>query len=128
MRHTFLSTSAPARSLSLPWKPAGGAFLLCPEERRALCLEPAQPPFLSGRRRIALCLLVSIYAAGQRGTTGPISSIFGVVLTPLQKGVSTIAYFVSDKLAYFTRYDELQEENAQLKEQVLELEQKAARL
>ena len=73
---------------------------------------------------IAVCLLVSIYAAGERGTTGPLSGAFGVVLTPLQKGVSSIAYFVSDKLAYFTRYDELQEENAQLKEQVLELEQK----
>ena len=64
---------------------------------------------------IAVCLLVSIYAAGERGTTGPLSGAFGVVLTPLQKGVSSIAYFVSDKLAYFTRYDELQEENAQLK-------------
>ena len=61
---------------------------------------------------IAVCLLVSIYAAGERGTTGPLSGAFGVVLTPLQKGVSSIAYFVSDKLAYFTRYDELQEENA----------------
>ena len=72
---------------------------------------------------IAVCLLLSLYAAGQRGTAGPLSSVFGVVLTPLQKGVTSAAYFISDKLSYFTRYDALQEENEQLKEQVLELQQ-----
>ncbi len=72
---------------------------------------------------LCLCLLLFMYTVQQRGTTGPLSSIVGVVLTPLQKGVTTLSNFVSDKLGYFTRYDEIAQENEALRGRVLELEQ-----
>lgn len=71
---------------------------------------------------VAVLLLFTLYATGQSGTAGPLQNVLGVVLTPLQKAVTGATCFISDKLGYFSRYDDLAEENEALKQQVLELQ------
>jgi rod shape-determining protein MreC len=71
---------------------------------------------------IAILLLIGMYTASQSGEAGPIQNAVGVVLTPLQKGLTSVARFVSDRLSYFTDFKELKAENEALKARVLDLE------
>ncbi|HWQ51165.1 MAG TPA: rod shape-determining protein MreC [Terriglobales bacterium] len=71
---------------------------------------------------IAIMLLIGMYTASQSGEAGPIQNAVGVVLTPLQKGLTSAARFVSERLAYFTEYKELKAEKETLEARVLELE------
>jgi len=71
---------------------------------------------------IAILLLIGMYTASQSGEAGPIQNAVGIVLTPLQKGLTSVARFVSDKLSYFTDFKELKAENEALKARVLDLE------
>lgn len=71
---------------------------------------------------IAILLLIGMYTTSQSGEAGPIQNAVGVVLTPLQKGLTSVARFVSDKLSYFTDFKELKAENEALKARVLDLE------
>ena len=75
-----------------------------------------------------LLLLIGMYTSSQTGTAGPVQNVVGVILTPLQKGLTSAARFVSDKLAYFTEFDELKTENERLKAEALELESKIREL
>ncbi len=59
-----------------------------------------------------------------RDNSNPVSDGIGVVMAPLQKGVTKVANVISQGRAYFEGYDALEEENAELKKKVSELEQK----
>ncbi len=52
----------------------------------------------------------------------PASGLAGVILTPMQQGISRVSGFFSGITDYFTRYNELESENKELKARVLELE------
>ncbi|NLT58221.1 MAG: rod shape-determining protein MreC [Clostridiales bacterium] len=71
----------------------------------------------------ALLLLIAMYSTRQSGEAGPVRSVVGAILTPLQRGVTAATYFVTDKLSYFTEHRALIEENERLNARVLELEQ-----
>ena len=72
---------------------------------------------------ISLLLLYMIYSTAQRGVAGAPQNLFGVILSPLQKAVTSVTYFISDKLSYFTDFNALEDENEELRARVLELEQ-----
>lgn len=79
---------------------------------------------------VAACLFVvyGLYTTAQSGRSGPLSNLFGVVLTPLQKGMTNATHFVTDKLAYFSRFDALKAENELLETRVVELERQLREL
>ena len=72
---------------------------------------------------ILICLGLIVYS-GATGRSNPVSDGIGVVMAPLQKGVTKVANVISQGRAYFEGYDALEEENAELKKKVSELEQK----
>ncbi len=72
---------------------------------------------------ILICLGLMVYS-GATGQSNPVSDGIGVVMAPLQKGVTKVANVISQGRAYFEGYDALEEENAELKKKVSELEQK----
>lgn len=72
---------------------------------------------------ILICLGLMVYS-GATGQSNPVSDGIGVVMAPLQKGVTKVANIISQGRAYFEGYDALEEENAELKKKVSELEQK----
>ena len=72
---------------------------------------------------ILICLGLMVYS-GATGRSKPVSDGIGVVMAPLQKGVTKVANVISQGRAYFEGYDALEEENAELKKKVSELEQK----
>ena len=72
---------------------------------------------------ILICLGLIVYS-GATGRSNPVSDGIGVVMAPLQKGVTKVANVISQGKAYFEGYDALEEENAELKKRVSELEQK----
>lgn len=61
------------------------------------------------------------------GSSGPLSGVLGVITAPVRSGLSSLAGWVEDQYNYAFRYDQLVEENEQLKQRVAELEE-AARL
>ncbi len=71
---------------------------------------------------VALLLLFSMYQTATTGEAGLVQNIVGVVVTPLQKGLTSVALFVSDNLVYFSDMNKLSEENEALKEEIRELE------
>lgn len=73
---------------------------------------------------VLICLGLMVYT-GATGQSNPVTNTIGVVLSPLQKGVSKISSIVSQGKAYFEGYDALEEENAELKKKISELEQDA---
>lgn len=72
---------------------------------------------------ILICLGLMVYS-GATGRSNPVSDGIGVVMAPLQKGVTKVVNVISQGRAYFEGYDALEEENAELKKKVSELEQK----
>ena len=72
---------------------------------------------------ILICLGLMVYS-GATGRSNPVSDGIGVVMAPLQKGVTKVANVISQGRAYFEGYDALEEESAELKKKVSELEQK----
>ena len=55
----------------------------------------------------------------------PLSNVLGVLSTPFRSGIAAVADWVEDRYDYAFRYDELQAENAALRERVAELEEAA---
>ena len=56
------------------------------------------------------------------GSANPISSVLGVITTPLRSAVSSVANWVEGRYDYAFRYNALVEENEQLKQRIAELE------
>ena len=63
-----------------------------------------------------LWLLSTLFGAN------PVSNLLGILATPFRGAVSAAANWVEDQYDYAFHYEELQEENAALKERVAELE------
>jgi rod shape-determining protein MreC len=59
------------------------------------------------------------------GSAGPVSGALGLVFTPVRSGMSTLAGWIEDRYNYAFRYDELVQENEQLKLTIAELEKNA---
>ncbi len=72
---------------------------------------------------IVLCLGVTVYT-GATGNSNPVATGLGVVIKPIQKGISQIGNMISKGSSYFEGYDALEKENEELKAQVRELEEK----
>ncbi len=70
---------------------------------------------------LALCLSVAAYVRGHSGSF--VSEGADVVLSPLERGIASIANRLEDLYAYMYEFDRLEEENAQLRGQLAELEQ-----
>lgn len=73
---------------------------------------------------ILLCLGITVYT-GSTGKSNPLATGIGMVISPIQNGISKIANIVSEGSAYFEGYDALEKENEELKAKVRELEKNA---
>ena len=51
-----------------------------------------------------------------------VRNITNVIFTPIQNGAAAVGNFFSDKLSYFTEFDELKKEKGELEQLVRELE------
>ncbi len=69
-----------------------------------------------------LCLALAVYT-GATGNSNPISHAIGVVVSPIQQGVSRVYDVFRQGRDYIDNYQALEEENAALRVQVSELEQ-----
>lgn len=72
---------------------------------------------------VLICLGLVVYT-GATGNSNPVSNVAGVVLAPLQKGVTRISQAIGQGKAYFEGYEALEAQNAELNQKVRELEQK----
>ena len=79
--------------------------------------------FLFALVLVILCGGIMLYAASHRGTPTPLSNLLGIVVSPLEKGVSAVAGKLSDFFGYFYRYDALKAENAELKARIAKYEE-----
>lgn len=83
--------------------------------------------FRSKKFRIILCVIALLigmmfYAVFQDGYTLPTTGFLGRVLAPVRSFSNTVSGKVENTLHVFTRNQEYQEENAQLRQRVAELE------
>lgn len=69
----------------------------------------------------AVTFAVSLFG----GSSGPLSGALGVIATPVRGGLSSLAGWLEDRYNYAFRYDELAQENEQLKQRIAELEEQA---
>lgn len=70
---------------------------------------------------IVFCLGMTVYT-GATGKSNPITTGLGMVVAPIQQGISKIANIISQGSAYFEGYEALEKENEELKTKVRELE------
>lgn len=69
---------------------------------------------------LAVITLVSSFFLG--GTAGPVSGAVGFLTTPVRNGLNSFVNWAEGVYDYSFRYDQLQEENAQLKKRIAEME------
>lgn len=72
---------------------------------------------------IAVVTFVAALLPGD--SSGPLSGALGVIATPVRSGLSSLAGWLEDRYNYTFRYDELAQENEQLKQRIAELEEQA---
>lgn len=77
--------------------------------------------FVFGFILAVLSVGVMIYAFVSPSPT-PITNLLGVIVTPLEKGVSWVGDGIGGFFAYFKGYDDLEKENARLLERIAEYE------
>jgi len=65
-----------------------------------------------------LLLVLMIYSAATEGDMDIFQNVLGTVFTPMQKGAATVKDYFAEKLSYFTKYDDLKEENKRLREEL----------
>jgi len=71
---------------------------------------------------VLLALSMVVYFAVSGGRASPVSNFVGMVLSPVQKGISNLWTNFHSFFDYINRYDELAEENQQLRNRIAELE------
>ncbi len=71
---------------------------------------------------VAICLLGALYSK-VTGNPSPVTSVAGIVTSPVQKLFSGIGGFFGKGIAYFTDFDDLKAENEELKKQIRDMEQ-----
>lgn len=59
------------------------------------------------------------------GSSGPLSSVLGVITTPARSALSSLTGWMEDRYNYAFQYDALEQENEELKQRIAELEQSA---
>lgn len=72
---------------------------------------------------VAICLGTAVYT-GASGQASPFSKLIGLIVSPLQSGVSALSNKVGESYNYAFQYDQMKAENVKLKKQVSDLEQK----
>lgn len=83
--------------------------------------------FRSNKFRIILCIIalligMMLYAVTQDGYTLPTTGVIGKLLNPIRSFSNSISTKVEDTIHIYTRNQQYQEENAQLRQQIAELE------
>lgn len=73
----------------------------------------------------AVIAVVTLVVSLLGGSSGPLSGVLGVITTPIRSGLSSLAGWVEDRYNYAFRYDELVQENEELKLRIAELEELA---
>lgn len=73
----------------------------------------------------AVIAVVTLVVSLLGGSSGPLSGVLGVITTPIRSGLSSLAGWVEDRYSYAFRYDELVQENEELKLRIAELEKSA---
>ncbi len=80
--------------------------------------------FFKTRAFIAMCIIaammlgLSLLSMAERGKVTIFEDIFGIIVTPLQKASNRLVGAAGNFKKVFTEYDELNEENKQLKEEL----------
>ncbi len=59
------------------------------------------------------------------GSSGPLAGVLGVITTPVRGALGSLAGWMENRYNYAFRYDALEQENAELKQRVAELEESA---
>lgn len=74
---------------------------------------------------ILACFGVSaLYTASHKGVQTPVTRAVGVVVTPIQKAVTTVANKITNAHDYLFEYKSLKEENEKLKKEISDMQQK----
>ena len=71
-----------------------------------------------------LCMVMLTVSALFGQVTKPFSDVVGIVIIPMQDGINKVGTFFGNRFGSFRTMQELQEDNAKLKERVKELEEK----
>lgn len=65
---------------------------------------------------VLLCLVATIWSALSPSHADPVTNLINVLLTPIQDGVTKISDGVQSVVDHYTKYDELEEENLKLRQ------------
>ncbi len=74
---------------------------------------------------VLLAAIIGMFSMQFGGIANPLANVLGVVTTPIQSGVSTFARWVEGIYGYSYRNEQLEEENANLRQQLADMESKA---
>lgn len=72
-----------------------------------------------------LCAILAVCSSFSGGAVDPLSNLLGIVTAPARSVATRFFTWTEDVYNYAFRYEELEEENRQLKQQLAELEQRA---
>ncbi len=74
---------------------------------------------------VLLTAIIAVFSALFGGFADPLSNLWGIVTTPVRNGADRFATWAEGVYAYSFRYDELEQENAELRRRLAELELQA---
>lgn len=74
---------------------------------------------------VLLAAIIAVFSALFGGFADPLSNLWGIVTTPVRNGVDRFATWAEGVYAYSFRYNELEQENAELRRRLAELELQA---
>jgi len=74
---------------------------------------------------VLLTAIIAVFSALFGGFADPLSNLWGIVTTPARNAADRFATWAEGVYAYSFRYDELEQENAELRRRLAELELKA---
>lgn len=75
-----------------------------------------------------LCIIIIALSAEVKISTGPVGTVVGGVIVPMQKGINKIGSALNIKKLKMQSIDELQAENLELKDQIAALEEQLNRV
>lgn len=74
---------------------------------------------------VLLAAIIGMFSMHFGGSANPLANVLGVVTTPVQNGVSKFARWVEGIYSYSYRNEQLEEENAKLRQELADMESKA---
>ncbi len=72
---------------------------------------------------VLITVITGVVSLMLGGTADPVAGVVGFITTPVRNGINSVVDWMEDRYDYAFKYDELTEQNGQLKKKVAEMEE-----